>query len=127
MDRSVSRDFMLSEFQCPCGACITPLMPAQSIIDVVQWVRTRTRRPVKITSAIRCAAHNRAVAGEDDSRHLPQYADGIDMLIADGKHLFVVLKAVFEYYQMTPINIGIYPDHLHIDCRGPGGMSWVKV
>lgn len=72
-------------FRCRCGQCGLGIADMRD--DMLRSFLALTLgmiSPVTITSAIRCQAHNQAVGGKSDSRHLiSSGADAIDFLIAD--------------------------------------------
>lgn len=56
---------------CPCGACSGfPAEPAEKLMRLADTVREAAGRPMVPTSTVRCPAHNAAVGGVSNSRHL---------------------------------------------------------
>lgn len=56
---------------CSCGQCGGfPVEPAEKLMRLADAVRTAAGRPMIPTSTVRCAAHNKAVGGVYNSRHL---------------------------------------------------------
>ena len=56
---------------CSCGQCGGfPAEPAEKLMRLADSVRTAAGRPMVPTSTVRCAAHNKAVGGVYNSRHL---------------------------------------------------------
>ena len=75
--------------------------------------RERVGEPVYINSGIRCAAHNAAVGGADDSRHM--YGDAADIR-CDGKtpeQLYEIADEIF-----CDGGVGLYDWGIHVDDRG---------
>lgn len=60
---------------CPCGKCGGfPREPAEKLMRLADAVREAAGRPMVPTSTVRCAAHNAAVNGVWNSRHLLGHA-----------------------------------------------------
>ena len=56
---------------CSCGQCGGfPAEPKEKLMRLADSVRTAAGRPMEPTSTVRCAAHNKAVGGVYNSRHL---------------------------------------------------------
>lgn len=56
---------------CSCGQCGGfPAEPKEKLMRLADSVRTTAGRPMVPTSTVRCAAHNKAVGGVYNSRHL---------------------------------------------------------
>ena len=56
---------------CPCGQCGGfPVEPSEKLIRLADRVRGEAGRPMVPTSTVRCRAHNKAVGGVENSRHL---------------------------------------------------------
>jgi zinc D-Ala-D-Ala carboxypeptidase len=68
-DRSEFRDKRTGEL--PAGA------PSRALIDVLERLRSRVGRPLRIVSGYRSPATNKAVGGAPRSRHL--YGDAADI------------------------------------------------
>lgn len=56
---------------CPCGQCGGfPAEPKEKLMRLADAVREAADRPMVPTSTVRCKAHNKAVGGVYNSRHL---------------------------------------------------------
>ena len=63
--------FAPTEFRCPCGQCGGfPAEPEEKLVRLAERVRAAFDAPVLISSGVRCPAHNAAVGGVKNSRHL---------------------------------------------------------
>lgn len=65
--------FRREEFRCRCGgkACNGfPAEPEEGLVRLAETVRGHFGVPVILSSGVRCPAHNRAVGGVANSRHL---------------------------------------------------------
>lgn len=123
-------NFELADFQCRCAECQkNPDRPHTKleVIHAVQKLRTALGIPLVISCGVRCAAHNAAVAGAPDSRHLPEHADAIDIAVADPQEAMRVLSRamVAGDYQREPVPLFRYhwtafergKHHVHLDAR----------
>lgn len=69
------RYFTRSEFACRCGRCGGfPAEPAEALVRAVDRLRAHFAAPVTVSSGVRCPAHNAAVGGVANSRHLTGHA-----------------------------------------------------
>ena len=65
------RWFRREEFACRCGQCGGyPREPEETLVRVADRIRESLDRPMMVSSGVRCTAHNRAVGGVSNSRHL---------------------------------------------------------
>lgn len=65
------RHFSKGEFACRCGRCGGfPAEPEEALVRLAEEVREHFDAPVTVSSGVRCAAHNAAVGGVANSRHL---------------------------------------------------------
>lgn len=65
------RHFTRAEFACRCGRCGGfPAEPKEALIRIAEDVREHFDSPTVVSSGVRCAAHNAAVGGVANSRHL---------------------------------------------------------
>ena len=56
---------------CSCGACGGfPVEPSEKLMRLADAVREAAGKPMTPTSTVRCKAHNAAVGGVENSRHL---------------------------------------------------------
>lgn len=102
------------EFACKCGKCGGfPVEPKMAFIRKLDAFRERVGEPVYVNSGIRCAAHNAAVGGAKDSRHL--YGDAADIR-CNGKtpeQLYEIADEIF-----CDGGVGLYNWGIHVDDRG---------
>lgn len=64
----ITQNFTRQEFECPCG-CSAQIVDKE-LVDKLQSIRDKVCKPLVITSGYRCPAHNKAVGGASNSRHL---------------------------------------------------------
>jgi uncharacterized protein YcbK (DUF882 family) len=117
----MTANFDLSEFACNCGcgfdAIKTPL------VFRIQDIRTIAKRPVKIISGCRCAAHNKTVGGKEPSQHVFGTAADIHISGLTVLETYALVSVVRGF-----IGIGIYPQDgfVHVDVRTGPVATWSK-
>ena len=113
----LSKNFKVKEFSCKgksCG-CKETLIDDQ-LVEYLQNIRDHFGKKVTITSAHRCASHNRSVRGATSSRHIKGQA-------ADIKVKDVAPREVAKYAESIGVKgIGLYETandgyFTHIDTR----------
>ena len=125
-DRQLTRHFRLSEFACKCSACAgVPEHLLASIEGLAANLETGIRGPlgmaVSVISGYRCEAHNRAIGGASDSRHIHGDAADIQIDGLDGLWLAGWTEAQIKAGTMAQGGVGTYeskPRTLHYDTRG---------
>lgn len=95
-------------FACPCGSCL--VKPKLELVILLDAMREKAGRPVRVTSGPRCPAHNTAVGGREGSAHLT--GDAVDLNVGSSHERFALLRAAlavgFE-------RVGIGKNFLHVD------------
>ena len=72
---SLVPDFEPKEFRCTCGRCTGyPTYMKQVELKHIQKIRDHYKKPLIITSALRCSYENSRVGGVTNSGHLRGYA-----------------------------------------------------
>ncbi len=116
----VSRNFSLEDFQCRCQVCATdpdrPGLKAEAL-NALQNVRDFLGEPIIINRGVSCSAHNQALGGAGDSRHLPEHADAVDCRSFGSDYAYRLVRAAMTLGKFSFIELA--PDHLHLDMR-PG-------
>lgn len=109
----ISEHFKREEFSCRCLKCGFDSVDAE-LLAVLEDVRFTFDAPVKINSACRCAAHNRAVGGSPKSQHLLGKAADI---VVSGYTPEKVYRYLDQRYPQH-FGLGLYPDKfVHVDVR----------
>jgi len=111
MTQKLSEHFSREEFACKCG-CGFDVVDAQ-LLEMLEDIRTRFNKPVKINSAARCPTHNKAVGGGERSQHLLGKAADI---VIEGEQPGYVGSYV-EAKKPTSFGIGVYETFTHVDSR----------
>jgi len=112
----LSAHFSRHEFACHhCGQLAHD--PPQRLLDGLEVVRANHGRPVRIVSGYRCPAHNRAVGGARNSRHLDVAAADLEpgvLSVADARVIgFVGIGACKGWAVHVDIRRGaqvVFPD-----------------
>lgn len=121
----ITANFNIKDFQCHCPRCAdNPSRPHTKIevINAVQAIRDFLEEPVIITCGVRCEAHNKEIGGVRDSRHLPQYADAVDIAVADAYEAAAIARLAWDHGIGGATAIRPYKAHIHIDWRPGLGM-----
>lgn len=130
----LTQHFRDTEFFCKCGKCNAPTDAIRlkwfEVAAALEKVRLIVGSPLTIISAHRCEAHNKAVGGAPDSRHID--GDAVDIKVADerwpGERLRGVLEALIALDEIPDGGLGTYPDArrrftVHYDLR-PTPARW---
>ena len=94
------KNFKLSEIKCKCGGKYCngyPVGFSYELLDQLQKVRNHFKKPVMITSAIRCTKHNANVGGIKNSKHTQGKA--VDFYVKG-----VSYKELYAYTKTLPHN-----------------------
>lgn len=87
--------FRREEFRCPCGQCGGfPAEPEEKLVRLAERVRTAFDTPVLISSGVRCPAHNAAVGGVKNSRHLLGKAMDFRVKNVSGEKLLAYVRTL---------------------------------
>ncbi len=117
----IAENFLRTDFQCRCSACSSDGMrPATNsiIVQAVQRLRNIIGAPLTITRGVSCAAHNAAIGGAADSRHLPEHADAVDIQAGNSIWAMMIVQAAMTIAEFTTFRV--YEHHVHLDGRlGP--------
>lgn len=111
----LSQNFRSNEFACKGNGCCSSLKVDERLVEFLQKIRDHFSEPVIITSAYRCAKHNKTVGGASGSYHTRGMA-------ADISVKGVSPAEVAEYAESIGVlGIGLYENgdgnFVHIDTR----------
>lgn len=110
INKKLSSNFYLKEFECKCGKCKKTTVDA-NLVYSLQLIRNYFNKPLIINSAYRCAKHNKSVGGATLSKHL--FGMAADIVVKG-----VAPKDVAAYAESIGLKgIGLYPTFVHIDTR----------
>ena len=119
------KNFKLSEFYCKCGKCNHNNQPYSFLLaQLLQDVRTHFGKPLIITSARRCVAHNKKVGGVAKSKHT--YYNGVLATVATDfyvkgityKQLVAYIKTIAGKYNVN-YYYNVSGSVMHIDIKPP--------
>jgi len=105
----VSEHFVLEEFSCKCG-CKGVILNCE-LIQKLERLRERFKKPIIVHSGYRCKKHNTIVGGAINSQHLLGTAADITI---SGISPESVAKASRE---LGFGGIGVYGSFTHVDVR----------
>lgn len=115
-DLQLTRNFNASELRCRCANKSCDL----TLIDLEHLAKLQKLRDevglLKITSAYRCEAHNKAVGGSKNSQHrLGCATDIVSPTLFPGE-----VSEKCEHFQ----GLGVYSNFVHIDSRVGKKARW---
>ncbi len=111
----LSENFHKGEFACNCCGRIHADGVPDALVDALEAIRARfDGKPVNVNSGYRCPAHNQAVGGATQSRHME--GDAADLWI-EGVDPSEVYKVADEIIGDSG-GVGRYNTFTHIDVRG---------
>lgn len=104
----MSKYFSKKELACKCGCGKSDI--SEELLSKLDDLREVFGRPIVLSSACRCVAHNKSSGGSPDSSHMKGLAADI-RCIDSGTRLILVsqlLKLGFD-------RVGIAKDFIHVD------------
>jgi uncharacterized protein YcbK (DUF882 family) len=105
----LTKNFSVKEFQCPCcGAC--NMQP--EFMDILQKIRDRIAKPMRITRGYRCENYNSKIGGADKSYHTHGLA--ADIRARSSSQRGELIKAALD---LGIMGVGCYSLHIHCDLR----------
>lgn len=116
-----TRHFAAAEFACPCCGYLPTSERFPLLLNALGTIRAQVNRSVRIVSGFRCPAHNRAVGGAANSRHM--HGDAADVYVEGVTP--AQLRAIVIEHCPEIHGIGVGKTKFHIDAR-PGPLTeWV--
>ena len=107
----ISENFSRSEFACGCGCGFNAV--DIELVCLLEKVRSRFKNTITITSACRCAKHNKKVGGTDGSKHKLGIAADIVVKNVDPSDVYNYLCII----STGKYGIGKYKTFTHFDVR----------
>ncbi len=110
----LTKNFNRCEYACKCGCGLDRVHPA--LAALVQRIRDIIDEPVMINSGCRCAKHNKAVGGAEQSRHLKCMAADIRAKTISARSLYdIIMTAYHEGFLPELGGISGYNSFVHVD------------
>jgi uncharacterized protein YcbK (DUF882 family) len=106
----LTEHFTDAEMACPCGKCDGGKMSVV-FMEKLQKLRTLYNKPMTITSAYRCKAHNAAVGGAATSMHTQGRA--ADIAVANDAERYQLTRIAYAIFG----GVGHMHHALHVDDR----------
>jgi uncharacterized protein YcbK (DUF882 family) len=112
--------FKNAELECGCGCGFNAF--DKGLLEKLDRIREYLGRPVTITSACRCASHNKAVGGVAESAHTRGLA--ADVAVPDDafRYWFIAYAWVLG---IKRVGVGGNFIHIDVDASKPQGVMWV--
>lgn len=107
----LTNNFSRKEFACKCGCGFKTV--DFELIQVLEIVRSKFKKSVKINSACRCEEYNKSVGGSDKSKHKLGIAADIVVEGVNPKDVYNYLNQLFK----GKYGMGKYDSFTHIDVR----------
>lgn len=112
----LSTNFKSTEFDCHGAKCCSETLIDEQLVEYLQDIRDHFNKPVNISSAYRCATHNKNIGGATGSRHMKGQA--ADIYINGVKPIEIAKYAE----SIGVLGIGLYETDkdghfVHIDTR----------
>jgi zinc D-Ala-D-Ala carboxypeptidase len=114
-----SPHFSVSELSCRCGCGRNNVK--QALLDKLETARTMLGRPIALTSAARCPAHELFVAGKSSGAHVD--GDAVDIACESDRDRLELLRIFIE---LGVRRFGISRSFLHVDISEtlPQSVCW---
>lgn len=111
----MSKYFTDDELKCKCCGQLPAAGMVQSLLNLIDAIREKIGKPIKLSCAFRCPSHNAEVGGVPDSQHVQGCA--ADIPIPDGMTV-EELATIAE--ECGADGIGRYENDqfVHVDTRG---------
>jgi len=113
----LTEHFKASELQC---SCCGQLVIDRQLVYGLEVLRRLLGKPIIITSAYRCMAHNAAVGGVPNSQHVLGKAADIQVPGLTPDEVHKVAKWLFT-------GLGLYDNFLHVDVREGKRAFWSNI
>ncbi len=116
----LTNNFTQREFKSRDGSKMPEdvLCNIKDLVDNLQVLRDFLGEPIRINSAYRSEAHNKAIGGSKTSQHLLGKAADIKVKDIETKDLYLIIESLIIDGQMTDGGLGLYDTFVHYDIRG---------
>ena len=105
----LTEHFTKEEFDCKCGCGNGDIVISEKLVFELECVREAYKKPMRITSGIRCLSHNRSIGSRDTSSHIKCLAADVSCVNMDDRHK--MLSIFLKYFQ----RVGVHKEFIHVD------------
>lgn len=122
MEELTSKNFSVKELRCHCAKCNynVPHEVKGEALALLQKLRDKINRPLKIVSAYRCENHPVEAKKPKPGQH--NKGTAFDIYVANGAEAYEVMKYAFEL-GFTGIARG--NNFVHVDTRKSTPVNWI--
>lgn len=116
----LTENFEKKEFESKDGAA----MPAAVLVQIkelaknLQVLREKVNKPIVITSGYRSPAHNKAIGGAKESKHILGQAADFKVPGMTPKQVYLIILQLIKEGKMKPGGLHAYSTWVHYDIRG---------
>lgn len=117
-DFQIAENFNLQEFECT-HPTHSHVKVNRKLVEKLQSLRDKLKRPVIIISGYRCDLRNKQVGGADQSEHL--HGNAADISLTNQE--YDISKIAGFAIEIGFTGIGYYNDAIHLDVRSIPAFS----
>lgn len=116
----LSKNFTKREFKSKDGHPMPDdvLANIKELASNLQVLRDFLGEPIRINSAYRSPAHNKAIGGVKNSQHVLGRAADIKVKDIETKDLYLIIDSLILDGKMKDGGLGLYDTFVHYDIRG---------
>jgi uncharacterized protein YcbK (DUF882 family) len=123
--KKLSKYFTSKEFQCSCKKCDEQYISSE-LLDLLDQVREKYGKPIRVTSGYRCPEHNVAIGGKVGSSHVSGLAADIQPTLVTLDELDTLYEICYDIFDN--IGDGRNKRFVHVDVREAkksGKRTWL--
>lgn len=115
----LTKNFTRREFKSRDGAKMPEdvLSNIKELASNLQVLRDFLGEPIRINSAYRSPAHNKAIGGVKNSQHILGRAADIKVKDIETKDLYLIIESLILDGKMKDGGLGLYDTFVHYDIR----------
>jgi uncharacterized protein YcbK (DUF882 family) len=116
----LTKNFTKREFKSKDGSAMPDdvLANIKELAFNLQVLRDFLGEPIRINSAYRSPAHNKAIGGVKNSQHVLGRAADIKVRDIETKDLYLIIESLIIEGKMKDGGLGLYDTFVHYDIRG---------
>jgi len=116
----LTKNFTKREFKSKDGSAMPDdvLANIKELASNLQVLRDFLGEPIRINSAYRSPAHNKAIGGVKNSQHILGRAADIKVRDIETKDLYLIIESLIIDGKMKDGGLGLYDTFVHYDIRG---------